>query len=206
MYVRRVLLITSIPVYGVFDCRDNFILRAADTMCLKLPHSIPDDDAVLLSDILPTAWHANEMGEVKAGDNVAIFGSGPVGILAAHCAFQRGANRVVLIDQEAYRLAFAKAKMPRLEVINFREKAVEDALHEMFQSQDGHYIGPDVCIEAVGFHYANSWLHWAEMTLKLETDPSEILNQLIAVCRKGGRLSIVGVYAGYTNHFNIGGE
>lgn len=176
----------------------------ADNMCLKVPHSIPDDDAVLLSDILPTAWHANEMGEVKEGDNVAIWGSGPVGVLAAHCAFQRGANRVVLIDQEAYRLAFAQEKMPRLEVINFREKAVKDALHEMFQSQDGHYIGPDVCIEAVGFHYANSWLHWAEMTLKLETDPSEILNQLIAVCRKGGRLSIVGVYAGYTNHFNIG--
>jgi threonine dehydrogenase-like Zn-dependent dehydrogenase len=59
-------------------------------------------------------------------------------------------------------------------------------------------------LPAVGFHYTNSWLHWFETALKLETDPSEIVNELIECCRKGGRISIVGAYAGYCNHFNIG--
>ncbi|CAL5229597.1 g12955 [Coccomyxa viridis] len=63
---------------------------------------------------------------------------------------------------------------------------------------------PDVCIEAVGFHYMNSWLHKIESALMLETDTSEILNELIFCCRKGGRIGVVGVYAGYCNHFNIG--
>lgn len=63
---------------------------------------------------------------------------------------------------------------------------------------------PDVCIEAAGFHYAKSWLHTIEMTLQLETDSGDMLNEMIVACRKGGRISIVGVYAGFVNHFNIG--
>lgn len=92
----------------------------ADVNCLKVSTEYPDDKVVLLSDILPTAWHANELGEVGEGDNVVIWGAGPVGILAAHCAQARGAARVVLVDQEQYRLDFAKAKYPGIETINFK--------------------------------------------------------------------------------------
>ncbi|PRW58268.1 glutathione-dependent formaldehyde dehydrogenase [Chlorella sorokiniana] len=160
----------------------------ADLNCLK----------VLLSDILPTAWHSNELGEVGPGDRVAIWGAGPVGLLAAHCAFARGAERVILIDKEEFRLKFAKERisMGRLETINFSQKKPYEALREMFP--DG--TGPDVCIEAVGLHYTNSW----QTALKLETDPSDILNELIECCRKGGRIAVAGAYAGYCNHFNIG--
>lgn len=176
----------------------------ADVNCLKLPPAseVPDDRVVLLSDVLPTAWHACELGRVGPGDAVAVWGAGPVGILAAHCAQARGAARVILIDCEQYRLDYASARLPGLETINFKERKTLDALHDMFK--DDRYTGPDVCIEAVGFHYTQTWIHWLEMALKLENDPSETLNELIYACRKGGRLAVVGVYLGYANHFNIG--
>jgi threonine dehydrogenase-like Zn-dependent dehydrogenase len=94
----------------------------ADNNCIKVPDQIRDENVILISDVLATAWHANELGEVKKGDNVAIWGAGPVGILAAHCAFARGANRVVLLDLEAYRLDFAKQKIPRLETVDCSSK------------------------------------------------------------------------------------
>lgn len=175
----------------------------ADLGCIKVPQSLPDDSAVLLADILPTGWHASELGKVGQGDTVAIWGCGPVGMLAAHCSFARGAARVVLIDQEQERLDFAKDKIPHVETINFKEKKTLDALKEMFSVGDS-YVGPDVCIEAVGFHYTSTWTHYIEMSLGLENDPSEIINELIYACRKGGRIGIVGVYSGFANHINIG--
>lgn len=92
--------------------------------CLKVPSEaeLPDDKVILISDVLSTAWHANELGNVSKGDNVAIWGAGPVGILAAHCAQARGANRVVIIDREQYRLDFAERKLPGIETINFKGK------------------------------------------------------------------------------------
>jgi threonine dehydrogenase-like Zn-dependent dehydrogenase len=173
----------------------------ADVNLLKVPDNLSDDKVLFLSDILPTAWHATELGEVSEGDTVAIWGCGPVGILAAHCAFARGAQHVIMIDCVPYRLEFAKAHVKgNLSTINFKEKKPKQALMEM--------VGPngvDVGIEAVGFHYAKSWTHTIETSLMMETDPADILNEIITCVRKAGRISIVGVYAGYTNHFNIGG-
>ena len=179
----------------------------ADTNCLKIREDqvdLPDDKVLLVSDVLSTAWHANELGSVAQGDNVVIWGAGPVGILAAHCAQVRGADRVVLVDQDEFRLEFARQRLPGVETIDFTKKKTTDVLHEMFQDQHGRYVGPDVCIEAVGFHYTKSWTHWVEMALKLENDPSEILNELIYSVRKFGRIGVVGVYSGYCNHLNIG--
>ncbi|KAK9840580.1 hypothetical protein WJX81_002855 [Elliptochloris bilobata] len=169
-----------------------------DMNLLKVPDNLTDDEVVLLSDVLPTAWHACELGFVGDGDIVAIWGAGPVGMLAAHCAKARGAARVILIDNVADRLSFAQAKIPGLEVIDFGKEKTLDALKRMTEH------GPDVCIEAVGFHYCKTMLSRIQMALKLETDPSEILNELIYSCRKAGRISIVGVYSGFTNGLNIG--
>lgn len=174
----------------------------ADHNVLKVPEGVDDLDAVLLTDILPTAWHATEMGEVGPGDIVAIWGAGPVGILAAHCAQHRGARRVILIDNVAYRLDHAKAKLPGIETINFSEKDTKTALRDMTANEPGH--APDVVIEAVGFHYCKSWLHSIEQTLQLENDTADMLNEMITAVRKGGRISIVGVYSGFVNHLNIG--
>ena len=162
----------------------------------------PDLEVLLLSDVLSTAWHACEMGEVDKGDTVAIWGAGPVGILTAQCAQHRGASKVILIDQEAYRLEFAERRLdPRsLTVLNARQHKnnISQAVREIFPH------GPDVCIEAVGFHYASTWLHKAEMAVGLETDPADVMNEIFTTVRKGGRISVVGVYLGYMNHFNFG--
>ncbi|KAK9840659.1 hypothetical protein WJX81_007805 [Elliptochloris bilobata] len=153
----------------------------ADVNLLKVPPDMPDEKIVFLSDILPTAWNACEMGDVSQGDVVAIWGCGPVGILTAQCAMFRGAARVIVIDEHAYRLVSVKEGLAKMTV-----------------------HGPDVGIEAVGQHYAHSLTHKIEMKLHLETDPSEVLNEIIYCTRKAGRISIVGVYAGFTKNFNIG--
>lgn len=102
-----------------------------------------------------------------------------MGILAAHCANARGAKRIIMIDNQTYRLEFATSKIPGLETVNFAEKKVMETLKEM---TGGH--GPDVAIEAVGFHYCKSWTHAIETALMLETDPSEMLNEMIVSVRK----------------------
>lgn len=173
----------------------------ADMNLLKVPDDMKDEQVLFLSDILPTAWHANEMGEVGKGDTVAIWGCGPVGILAAHCAFARGAKRVIMVDNVQYRLDYAKKKLKgNLDTINFNKRSPKEAIDEL--------VGPngvDVGIEAVGQHYTKKWSSTIEMSLMLEMDPSDMLNEIITCVRKAGRISIVGVYIGYTNHFNIGG-
>lgn len=109
-----------------------------------------------------------------------------VGILAAQCAHIRGAQRIIMIDNQQYRLDFAKQKMPYLELLNFdNTKDVVQSLKDMVP------YGPDVCIEAVGFHYATSIKDKIQMALMLETDPALMLNQMIMACKKRGRLSIV---------------
>lgn len=173
----------------------------ADVNTIKVPDNLPDEKVLFLSDILPTAWHGCEMGEVGPTSNVAIWGAGPVGILAAMCAFNRGAKRVVLIDNLQYRLDWAQNAVKGVEVINYKEtRHVDKHLREMFPE----FQGPDVCIECVGFHYAKTLLHTVEQKLMMENDPADILNEMIRSVRKGGCISIIGAYAGYTNHFNIG--
>lgn len=180
----------------------------AEQNLLKVPEEHErhtDLDVLLLSDVLATAWHACEMGEVGEGDTVAIWGAGPVGMLAAQCAQHRGAAKVILIDQEPCRLEFAERRLdPRtLVTLNGRQhKQQEGGVAKAVREILPH--GPDVAIECVGFHYASTLLHRAEMTLGLETDPSDMMNEIFTTVRKGGRVSVVGVYLGYANHFNIG--
>ncbi|KAK9798563.1 hypothetical protein WJX73_007560 [Symbiochloris irregularis] len=169
-----------------------------DVNLLKVPDSLTDMQVVLLSDILPTAWHATEMGEVRKGDVVAIWGAGPVGILAAMCSRHRGAARIILIDTVPHRLDFALSKLPYLEVIDASKHDVYTRLRELVKE------GPHVSIEAVGFHYTKSLVSKVEMMVGLQTDPPDMLNEMIVSTRKGGRISIVGAYAGFTNHFHIG--
>jgi threonine dehydrogenase-like Zn-dependent dehydrogenase len=174
----------------------------ADTNLLKIPEelqSVSDEKLLFFSDILPTAWHSVELGNVSKGDVVAIWGAGPVGILAARLAQIRGAKRVIVIDQEAYRLKFLQEKVPGTEIINFaQDKDVVGKLKEMTN------YGPDVAIEAVGCHYTKSLVHTIQTKVGLETDSGDMLNEVIQAVRKGGRISVVGAYVGTVNMFNIG--
>lgn len=171
----------------------------ADVNCLKVPDSLTDEQVLFLSDILPTAWHGCELGEVHEGDNVAIWGAGPVGQLAAQCARHRGAKQVFLIDSVPYRLEFAKATLGAdIHTINFKDTNVIKTLKELTEE------GPDVCIDCTGSHYATNLLHKVEYALQLELDTPEIVNECVEACRKGGRISVIAAYIGYVNHFNLG--
>jgi S-(hydroxymethyl)glutathione dehydrogenase/alcohol dehydrogenase len=122
------------------------------------PTLIPDwmdpDDAVLLTDVVPTGYQAAEMGGIKAGDTVVVFGAGPVGLMAAKSAWLFGASRVIVIDHVEYRLEFAR-RFAQAEAYNFR--SIDDMAVFMKKTTDG--LGADVCIDAVGADAAGSALH-----------------------------------------------
>jgi threonine dehydrogenase-like Zn-dependent dehydrogenase len=105
---------------------------------------------------------------------------------------------VVIIDEVKFRLDFATKKVPGIETINYKEKNTFEELRKKFPH------GPDVAIEAVGVHYVQNPLHKLEVMVGLETDSAEVINECIYAVRKGGRIGIVGAYAGYANHFNLG--
>lgn len=169
----------------------------ADNNTLKIPDTLSDEKALLLSDIACTGWHANELGNVKKGDVVAIWGCGPVGLMAAMWAQFRGASKVIAIDNVSYRLKAAKEVLG-CDVINFDTDNVVSTIQAITP------LGPDVCIEAVGFRYAKSLLHKMERLARVESDTPEVLTECIKSCRKGGTVSIVGDYYQTCNGFPIG--
>jgi len=173
-----------------------------DVNLLKLPDDVPDEKGLYLSDVVSTSWNCVVDTGVKEGDVVAIWGAGPIGQMCAEFAFMNGASRVIMVDSN-WRLDFVKEKYPKVETVDFKQlkgtKAVVTKLKEMV---DGH--GPDVALECVAGEYPKGWLHAIEMAAGLETDTSEILNEMIESVKNYGRVGITGVYVGYTNHFNIG--
>ncbi len=168
------------------------------------PTIIPDwmdlDDAVLLTDALPTGYQAAEMGEIKEGDTVVVFGAGPVGIFAAKSAWLLGANRVIVVDHVEYRLEFVK-NYAQCEVVDF--KSVKDMPMHLQKMTQG--LGPDVCIDAVGCEAAgNAAQTLTGVKLKLQAGSATALHWCINSVRKGGVVSIVGVYGPTFNAVPIG--
>lgn len=168
------------------------------------PTIIPDwmhpDDAVLMTDVVPTGYQAAEMGGIQKGDTVVVFGAGPVGLMAARCAWLFGAGRVIVIDHVEYRLEFAQRYCPA-EVYNFRE--IDDMAVFIKKETDG--LGADVCIDAVGGDAAGSAMHTLFGTkLKLEAGSAIALHWAINSVKKGGIVSVVGVYGPTGNMVPIG--
>ncbi|HEY0101984.1 MAG TPA: zinc-dependent alcohol dehydrogenase [Brevundimonas sp.] len=167
------------------------------------PTLIPDwmdpDDAVLLTDVVPTGYQAAEMGGIQKGDTVVVFGAGPVGLLAARCAWLFGAGRVIVIDHHEYRLEFARTYCPA-EVYDFRE--IGDPVVFIKKITE---IGADVCIEAVGADASgNAWHTVFGKKLKLEAGNAVPLHWAINSVKTGGVVSIVGVYGPTGNMVPIG--
>jgi len=158
------------------------------------PTVIPDwmdaDDAVLLTDVVPTGYQAAEMGGIQKGDTVVVFGAGPVGLMAARCAWLFGAGRVIVFDHVDYRLEFARTFAPA-EVYNFKE--VDDVVVFLKKTTDG--LGADVVIDAVGGDAKGNFLQTLlGAKLKLEAGNAIALHWAINSVKKGGIVSIVGVY------------
>ncbi|KAJ4366400.1 hypothetical protein N0V83_008036 [Neocucurbitaria cava] len=173
-----------------------------DVNLLPLPDDVPDEEGLFLSDVLATSWHAVVDTGVKKGDVVAIWGAGPIGQMAAEFSLVNGASKVIMIDQN-WRLDFVKKTYPNIETVDFSKlgkgETVTSVLKKMCNDR-----GPDVSIEAAAGEYAKGWAHYFEVMLGLETDTSEIVNEMITSTRNFGRCGITGVYVGFTNHFNIG--
>jgi threonine dehydrogenase-like Zn-dependent dehydrogenase len=172
----------------------------ADVGPTVIPSDIALDDAVLLTDVFPTGYQAAEMGGIEEGDTVVVFGAGPVGIFAAKSAWLLGAGRVIVVDHLEYRLEFVK-RFAHCETVNFKE--VNDMAEHLKRMTD--WLGADVCIDAVGAEAAGSMLQQLSgVKLKLQAGAATALHWAINSVRKGGTVSIVGVYGPTFNMVPIG--
>jgi len=162
----------------------------ADVGPTIIPEGMDLDDAVLLTDVVPTGYQAAEMGGIKKGDTVVVFGAGPIGIMAAKCAWLFGAARVIIIDHLEYRLEFAR-NYSHCEAYNF--KSLGDPVVFMKKTTGG--LGADVCIDAVGAEAAGDTMQTLLGRKMLMTGGSATaLHWAINSVKKGGIISIVGVY------------
>ncbi|KAJ5612871.1 hypothetical protein N7510_006065 [Penicillium lagena] len=166
---------------------------------LPIPADVPDEKALYLSDVVATSWHCVVDTGVQKGDIVGIWGGGPIGQMTAEFCFFHGAGRVILIDggDAAWRLDFLKQKMPKLETLNFtqlsRGDSVTSRLKEMVPG------GLDIALECAAGEYAKGWAHYFEQMVGMETDTSELLNEMITSVHAFGRVGVTGVYAGYVS-------
>ena len=161
-----------------------------------------DEQVLFLSDIFPTGYMAAENCQIKPGDTIAVWGCGPVGQFAIQSAYLLGAERVIAIDRFPERLALASTK-GKAEVLNYAEVDVPEALRDLTGGQ-----GPDACIDAVGLEShgttLDAWYDRAKTSMYLATDRPHALRQAIGCCRKGGTVSIPGVYGGWLDKFPLG--
>jgi threonine dehydrogenase-like Zn-dependent dehydrogenase len=172
----------------------------ADVGPTIIPEGMDLDDAVLLTDVVPTGYQAAEMGGIKTGDTVVVFGAGPIGIMAARCAWLFGAARVIIIDHIEYRLEFAR-NYSHCEAYNFR--SIGDPV--LFLKKTTDYFGADVCIDAVGCEAAGSAMQTLTgRKMLLQAGSATALHWAINSVKKGGIISIVGVYGPTTNFVPIG--
>jgi threonine dehydrogenase-like Zn-dependent dehydrogenase len=175
-----------------------------DVNLLPIPDGVPDEKALFLSDVVATSWHCVVDTGVNEGDVVAVWGGGPIGQMAVEFAFYHKASRVILIDggDGGWRLDFVKERVPKVETLDFSKLKRGESVSRRLQEMTNH--GLDVCLECVGGEYAKGWVHFFEQMLGAETDTSELLNEMITAVRPFGRVGLTGVYAGFTNHFNVG--
>ncbi len=174
----------------------------ADVGPIKIPEGLSDEKVLFLSDIFPTAYMAAENCNIQPGDTVAIWGCGPVGLLAIKCAYLLGAERVIAIDRVPERLRMAREKAGA-ETINYEQQNVQGTLLEMTGGR-----GPDSCMEAVGMEAHMPGPLYAydrvKQALMLETGRPIALREAIMACRNGGSLSVPGVYGGLLDKIPFG--
>jgi threonine dehydrogenase-like Zn-dependent dehydrogenase len=186
---------------GVAGGQAEFVrVPKANVGPLVIPQtSLADEKVLFLSDILPTGYQAAVNGEVTTGSTVAIFGAGPVGLMAAASARMLGAERIFMVDHHPYRLAFAQQTYG-VEAIDFDQH--DDPANMIIDLTDGR--GVDCSIDAVGFEAKGSTVETVMTTLKLEGSSGKSLRQAMAATRRGGTVSVPGVYAGFIHGFLFG--
>ncbi len=177
----------------------------ADVDCFLVPRTLSDEQVIFLTDVFPTGWMAAENCDIKKGDTVAVWGCGAVGQFAIRSALMMGAGQVVAIDRFPDRLQMAAKGGAR--VLNYEEVDVYEELKNLTAGR-----GPDSCIDAVGMEAHGAGLvnkaldlvDRAKQFLMLESDRPTAIREILRCCRKGGHVSIPGVYSGIVDNFPIG--
>lgn len=172
----------------------------ANTGPLKVPDGLDDERVLFLSDILPTGYQAVVNAGITTGSSLVIYGAGPVGLMSAACARLLGATQIFMVDHHQYRLDFAQ-KTYGVIPINFDE--IEDAAEAIIEQTTGRR-GVDAAIDAIGFEAKGSKLETVLTNLKIEGSSGAAIRQCIAAVRRGGVISVPGVYAGFIHGFLFG--
>jgi threonine dehydrogenase-like Zn-dependent dehydrogenase len=190
---------------GFADGQAEYVrVPQADVGPIKIPVGLPDDKVLFLSDVFPTGYMAAENANIQPGDTVAVWGCGPVGLFSIASAWMLGAGRVIAIDKVPERLALAES-FGKAEVIrSFEHSEVYEKLMEMTGGR-----GPDSCIDAVGAEahghsVIDTIIDTAKDVAHLPMPHPYVLQQIAKCCRKGGTLSLPGIYLGFINMFPIG--
>ncbi|MGB3759522.1 MAG: zinc-dependent alcohol dehydrogenase [Rivularia sp. (in: cyanobacteria)] len=174
----------------------------ADVGLLKVPDGLKDEQVLFLTDIFPTGYMAAENCDIQPGDIVAVWGCGPVGQFAIRSAYMLGAEQVIAIDRIPERLKMAE-EYGKAKVLNYTEVDVGEVLKEMTGGR-----GPDACIDAVGMEAHGTdfmgLFDKAKQAVRLESDRPTALREVIVACRKGGHVSVPGVYGGFIDKFPMG--
>jgi threonine dehydrogenase-like Zn-dependent dehydrogenase len=176
----------------------------ADVGPIKIENDLPDEKVLFLSDIFPTGYQGADNANIEPGDTVAVWGCGPVGLFAIASAYMLGAEKVIAIDRFPERLRLAQDYCGAT-VIDYSDDdlSIVEALRDLTGG-----IGPDSCIDAVGMEAHSSTTAGVydkvKQTLKMESDRPFVLRQAIQAIRKGGTLSIPGVYGGVLDKVNFG--
>ncbi len=169
----------------------------ADISPRVVPDNMTDEQVLFLTDIFPTGWSAIDWAQLKGGEVVAIFGSGPVGLMAQKAAWINGASRVIAIDPLNYRLEKAKA-VNKVDTLNPNEVDVVEAIREMTGGR-----GADVCVDAVGFEPERSFLEKVKATVHMEVGSMKVLDMAFRAVRRMGTVSIMGVYGSPYDNFPL---
>lgn len=174
----------------------------AERGAFKVPEGLTDEQAVFCSDAFPTGYMAADLCGIEPGDTVAVWGCGGVGQMAMQSAWLMGAERVIAIDRIPERLDAARHH-GKADVLNYEHVDISEALDELTGGR-----GPDRCIDAVGMESHGTGISYkydkAKQSIRLATDRTNVLRQAIYSCRKGGTVSIVGVYGGLIDKFPMG--
>jgi threonine dehydrogenase-like Zn-dependent dehydrogenase len=165
---------------------------------IKVPDTLGDEQVLFLSDILPTGYQAILNAGAGPGSSIAIFGAGPVGLMTAACARMLGVEKIFMVDHHPYRLEFAQQTYDAIP-INFDEVDAAEVIVE-----NTAFRGVDATIDAIGFEAKGSALETVLTNLKLESSSGKALRQCIAAVRRGGTISVPGVYAGFIHGFLFG--
>lgn len=162
-----------------------------------VPDGLEDEQVLFLTDIFPTGWTAIDWAELKGGETVVIFGSGPVGLMAQKAAWLRGAKRVIAVDPEEYRLQKAR-EVNNVETINSED---DDLIEKIYSMTNGR--GADVCVDAVGVEANRTLGEKLKAVINFEKGTMKVMDNCFKAVRRNGKVSVVGVYGSPYDNFPV---